>query len=214
VKTEVDSSKLPEKVLNMIIGFCDGETLLNLSLACKHIRQVVLESENFSNKTWLNVDCEDLDPIKLLDLVEFTIDIKCKKLKLVNLHQGLAISYVQRSLLSLFSRLGRTVEEICVRSSNISDKQLCEIMKRFSNIKTIQIIKSSIKIEGYIAAMTELKELSFVASTGISFFSCVQLEALLICCCDDKSMELEVQKFLEKQKKLKRFLFDFEHVQL
>jgi hypothetical protein len=121
--------------LKRIFDFCDGKTLLNLSLTFKHIRQVVLESENFSNKTWLNVDCENLGSRKLLDLVQFTIDMKCKNLELINLHQGLANAEIQLSLSSFLSRLGKTVETLSVSGSEISDKQLNEVIKRFPKIK-------------------------------------------------------------------------------
>jgi hypothetical protein len=62
--------------------------------------------------------------------------------------------------------------------------------------------------------MPTLKLLIFKSSTGISLFKCEQMEELEFGCLGDQSKELEAQKFLEQQKKLKQLCFDFEHVQL
>jgi hypothetical protein len=201
---EIRPENIPEKVFNAILRHCDGNTMLSLSLTCKDIRKLVLESDEFFKKIQLTIDCSNFHGLNFLTLNCFAADMDFKSLKIIHLQEAFTNIEIKQAFQWLVRRLGKTVEEFKIEKSNISGDQLNEIFQKLSNLKTISLVKAKIQPKANQKAMLSmLNNLSAEKSYGISFFDIIQLTKLGYRCFTKTSLKAELKIFLQSQKNLK-----------
>jgi hypothetical protein len=94
----------------------------------------------------LAIDCKNIDSDKLWGAFQLNIDTEIKSLKLETLECVLEENKIKETFLWIINRLGGSVEVLAVNSSNVSDKQLNEVISRLPNLKKLVINDTKIDL--------------------------------------------------------------------
>jgi hypothetical protein len=200
---EIDFESFPENVFKTFFNHSDGNTLLNLSLTCKHVRKLVLTSDGFFKKIQLTVDCANFKGLKALTLNCFAADLEFKAFKIIHLHQALNNFEIKNAFQWLVKRLGRTVEELRLDKSTISGDQLNEILQRVHDLKTISLVNTKIQSGSKpLPMMNKLSSMYSKKSSGITLFDNIQLTKLDFYCFGNTRLKSELKIFLQSQQNL------------
>jgi hypothetical protein len=203
---------LPEKVIKSILRHCDGKTLLNLSSTCKEFRKHVLQSEEFIKKIRFVVNCANLDDSEVLARIAFAANFKFVFLRIQNVQVALGKADVTNGFLWLIERLGKTVKNLILSQSDVTSKQLNEVLSRQPNLTHITLFHSIVRGKSQKKlVLSKLIELVSWKSTGLSYFDNFKLAKLLLNSDDKATNRNEIDKFLQQQENLKELNIDLSH---